>query len=256
MYLSHQYRELARRNLKGKWMRAIGLILICTMVVLVTDIISTLYLQSKNVSSTLIDLTAEIDEKAARAIMISGLIDLLGILIALAFVFAESYVYLSAAYNITPNKAGFLQNLKRAAESATFSLYLYIRILLWTLLLIIPGIIKALSYSMATFIKLENPELSYNQAIERSMQMMHTNKFNLFCLILSFIGYFIVVALITGILGLFIGTLAATLLTTISVAILYIYVMTAVALFYRNLKGEDIKQLDALNSVPGVPAEL
>lgn len=63
--------------------------------------------------------------------------------------------------------------------------------LLWALLLIVPGIIKALSYAMTPFILRDHPELQYNAAIEKSMAMMDGHKADLFWLYLSFIGWFI-----------------------------------------------------------------
>ena len=72
-------------------------------------------------------------------------------------------------------------------------------IFLWTLLLIIPGIIKSYSYSMAGFIMSENPEISAKEAMEMSMKMMNGNKFRLFCLRLSFVGWFILGILTLGI---------------------------------------------------------
>lgn len=68
-------------------------------------------------------------------------------------------------------------------------LLVYIYTILWTLLLIIPGIIKSLSYSMVPFVLKDNPELSFNAAIERSMAMMEGHKWELFCLWLTFIGW-------------------------------------------------------------------
>lgn len=60
---------------------------------------------------------------------------------------------------------------------------------LWSLLLIIPGIIKAYSYSMTAYILYDNPDLNYDRAIDKSIDMMHGQKWNLFCLDLSFIGW-------------------------------------------------------------------
>lgn len=98
-------------------------------------------------------------------------------------------------------------------------------ILLWTLLLIIPGIVKSYSYSMAGFIMSENPEISAKEAMEMSMKMMDGNKFRLFCLRLSFIGW-----MLLGIL-------------TFGIGFLWIipYMNAATAAFYdevsRNVKG-------------------
>ena len=75
----------------------------------------------------------------------------------------------------------------------------YVYIFLWTLLLIVPGIIKGLSYSQTAYVLKDNPELSYNAAIERSMAMMDGHKWEFFLLCLSFIGWALVVIVTLGI---------------------------------------------------------
>ena len=70
---------------------------------------------------------------------------------------------------------------------------------LWTLLLIIPGIIKALSYSMSYFISKDHPEYSVDQCITASMRMMDGHKMDLFLLMLSFIGWILLSILTLGI---------------------------------------------------------
>ena len=75
--------------------------------------------------------------------------------------------------------------------------------LLWSLLFIIPGIIKSYSYAMTIFCMKEDPQYGiYNEAIERSMMIMEGNKMRLFLLDLSFIGWFILGLIPCG-LGLF-----------------------------------------------------
>lgn len=71
---------------------------------------------------------------------------------------------------------------------------------LWSLLFIIPGIVKAYAYSMTPYILEENPELSANEAIDRSRFMMRGHKFDLFWLQLSFIGWFFL-CIFTGGIG-------------------------------------------------------
>ena len=74
----------------------------------------------------------------------------------------------------------------------------FLRILyetLWSLLLIIPGIVKGYSYSMTPFILAEHPELTASRAIELSQQMMEGHKAELFFLDLSFIGWNLLAAL-------------------------------------------------------------
>ena len=120
-----------------------------------------------------------------------------------------------------------VQQLFSGFKNYVSSLALYLLILiftvLWTLLLIIPGIIKAYSYSMSWYILADNPDMPANQARKKSMQLMKGNKWRLFCLHFSFIGWYLLGILTLGILYLWITP----------------YINTAVAEFYRNLIKED-----------------
>lgn len=74
---------------------------------------------------------------------------------------------------------------------------------LWTLLFIIPGIVKGYEYKMIPFLLAENPDMDYKEAFARSKEMMNGQKWNTFVLELSFIGWFILDILTLGILGVF-----------------------------------------------------
>lgn len=74
---------------------------------------------------------------------------------------------------------------------------------LWSLLFVIPGIIKSYEYRMIPYILSENPEVSRKRAFEISKQMMKGNKWDTFVLDLSFIGWQILSGLTIGILGIF-----------------------------------------------------
>jgi len=90
---------------------------------------------------------------------------------------------------------------------------------LWTLLLIIPGIIKGYAYAMAPFIMAENPEMRPREALRASCEMMDGHKAELFFLELSFIGWGILSVLTLGIGSLWLNP----------------YIQAAHAAFYRNL---------------------
>jgi uncharacterized membrane protein len=72
-------------------------------------------------------------------------------------------------------------------------------IFLWTLLLIIPGIIKAYSYSMVPYILADNPNIGVKKAIALSNEMTMGHKFDMFVLDLSFIGWYLLGAIAFGI---------------------------------------------------------
>lgn len=74
---------------------------------------------------------------------------------------------------------------------------------LWTLLFIIPGIIKSYEYRMVPYLLSENPNMDWHEALERSREMMKGNKWNVFVLDLSFYGWILLSALTFGILAIF-----------------------------------------------------
>lgn len=81
---------------------------------------------------------------------------------------------------------GYFSHWKTTAAARFLQgLYVY----LWSLLFIIPGIVAGYSYAMTGYILAEHPELTASEAIARSKQVMYGNRFRLFCLQLSFIGW-------------------------------------------------------------------
>lgn len=88
---------------------------------------------------------------------------------------------------------------KRFLKSFLLYLLVNLYLFLWTLLFIIPGIIKSFSYSMTYFILNDHPEYTANQAITESRHMMNGHKMDYFLLCLSFLGWFILSILTVGI---------------------------------------------------------
>lgn len=74
---------------------------------------------------------------------------------------------------------------------------------LWTLLLIVPGIIKSYSYRMIPYLLAEDPMMSFTEAKERSIEMMDGEKWDTFVLDLSFILWFILSVFTLGLVGIF-----------------------------------------------------
>lgn len=76
-------------------------------------------------------------------------------------------------------------------------------IFLWSLLLVIPGIVKSYEYRMVPYILSENPEIDNREAFRLSRNMMDGEKWNAFVLDLSFIGWHILSCFTLGLLDLF-----------------------------------------------------
>ena len=146
--------------------------------------------------------------------------------------FGISYYFIS----FTRGKKPILEDLFKGFSNfgKTFISYLLIVIftLLWTLLLIVPGIIAAISYSMTFFILVDNNEMSGQDAIRKSKELMMGNKYRYFCLGCRFMGWFCL-----GILSLGIGFLW-----------IVPYFMSSNAGFYQSLIQPKISQSDPLSN--------
>lgn len=96
-------------------------------------------------------------------------------------------------------------------------------IALWSLLFVIPGIVKSYSYAMAPYILQDDPSKDWKIALNESKEMMKGYKWQLFCLDLSFIGWYIV----------------GFLCCCVGVIFVEPYVLIARANFYMALKAKN-----------------
>lgn len=93
---------------------------------------------------------------------------------------------------------------------------------LWSLLFIMPGIVKSYAYAMAGYIKNDNPDLTSAACIAESQNLMHGNKMKLFLLDISFIGWYLLGALCFG----------------VGVFLVLPYHQMARTIFYESLVGD------------------
>ena len=85
-------------------------------------------------------------------------------------------------------------------------------IMAWSLLFLIPGIVKSYEYYFVSYILAENPDISVHRAFEISKQMTKGYKMRIFLLELSFVGWYLLGALCLGVGVLFVNPyLTATL---------------------------------------------
>jgi uncharacterized membrane protein len=166
-----------------------------------------------------IGLIVAVISAAAGAVPVVGSVAT-AIVLAPAFTIATIMIYLKLTQGVKPEIKELFAHFDKfwAAFKVSFLAGLYT--FLWSLLLVIPGIVKSYSYAMSLYILAENPELSAREAIDRSKAMMDGHKMELFVLTLSFIGW--------------------ALLGTLTMGILYIwlipYFSATMANFYNSIK--------------------
>ncbi|MGN0708115.1 MAG: DUF975 family protein [Faecalibacterium sp.] len=76
-------------------------------------------------------------------------------------------------------------------------------IALWSLLLVVPGVIKSLEYMMVGYILADEPEIGMMDALRKSKQMMMGHKWDAFVLSLSFLGWELLSVVTLGVLDIF-----------------------------------------------------
>ena len=131
-------------------------------------------------------------------------------------------VYLSFVRTRDMRLSQLFEGFQRFVNAFLAYLLRAIFILLWTLLLIIPGIIAGLSYGQTFFILADNPDMEGLAAITKSKELMRGHKWRLFCLGCRFIGW--------TLLG----------IITLGIGFLWIvpYFQTCLTIFYEDLKRQ------------------
>ena len=213
MQLNSELRAQARERLEGQW----GTFVLMTFLMLVIQTI----LQIPGYIGSLLEILSPENVLASLSFSnISNILSLLalplswGLTVSLLRNHREESVDLENLFD------GFRGGRYTRVFCALFLVQLFT--ILWTLLLIIPGIMKAFSYALTPYIIMDEPELTARQAITRSCEIMQGRRWKLFCLSLSFIGW--------GILS----------LLTFGIGFLWLapYMNASIAAFYEDARAE------------------
>lgn len=204
-----EMRQKGRTALKNKWGVAIGVTIIHVLIVCALTIPYRIFL-SKIGSSKILGTT--------------------GVVILVASIFVQAALTLGLNNSfikiIKGEEVGvetLFSRFNYILKATGLSLLIALKVFLWSLLFIVPGIVAAYRYSMASYLMAENPEIEVVEAIEKSKEIMKDKKGRLFTLQLSFIGWFLLGSLTFGILNLFYVTP---------------YYLSAMAAFYKIAKNE------------------
>ena len=156
----------------------------------------------------LIAVTLVIGAITAVATFLAGLIPGVGMAVSLivtpAFALSTIRIYLMVVRGGNPEIKDSFSGFDDffSAFKVTFLVGLYT--FLWSLLFIIPGIIKSYSYSMSMFVLADNKGKSARECIAESKAMTEGHKMELFVLDLSFIGWYLLGSLTCGIAYLYV----------------------------------------------------
>ena len=143
------------------------------------------------------------------------------IILAPMFMLSMARVFLKLTEGTKPGVKDIFSGIDNIFNAVILELLVGLFTFLWSLLLIVPGIIKAVSYSMSFYVLADNPGMTSQEAIKESMRITKGHKLDLVVLSLSFLPWFL--------LG----------MVTLGIAYIYVvpYVSTTMANYYKELKA-------------------
>ena len=228
MLKSKELREKAWESLKGKYWMAFA-------VIFVTGLIASIGNAFVSFGQQLGEVLGMVEPAELDSTMAIGALVLSGVVITSAIIGALFSIFVTNAITVGVNNYFIKNTDSKPSFKDAFSgfkvkygrnigtlLLVGIKTFLWTLLFIVPGIIKSYEYSIIPYILADDPEISSKEAFKKAKQMMRGNKWRLFKLNFSFIGWFALCILTLGI-----GTF-----------FLIPYVEAANAEFYVELKNK------------------
>ncbi len=212
MKYAQDFRGIARNALKGKWRLAAFVGFLATLMgggIGVRSVSSNWSSSSESSSSIFEQLPSiDISPRAMKIILIALLLLLVWMIVLIVISGAATLGY--AVFNLKiidgedVSTHDLFSRFNRLGDGFWMNFGVGLYITLWSLLFVIPGIIKSYSYSMTPFIMAENPDMKVDAAITESRRIMDGNKWRLFCLNFSFIGWQFL-CLIPDIIGLLIS---------------------------------------------------
>ena len=225
---SKELRKKAWESLKGKYGKAFLATIIVSIIISIAGAFTMFSEQLVNIVSRV--KPEEMDnDMVIGAIAISGAAILLSLVGLFMGFFVSNIVSLGCcSYFIknTGSKPALSQIFSgfktRYGRNVKTLLLMDVKLVLWSLLLIVPGIIKSIEYSIIPYILADDAEISSKDAFKKAKEMMKGNKWRAFKLGLSFIGWELLCVLTLG----------------LGVLFLMPYVEAANAEFYVELKNK------------------
>lgn len=266
MKCAADFRELARNALRGKWAIAVLTGFLASLMgagIATSGGGSSSSSNSNSASNLFQDFQATEFWMQFRTILIAAIVILvIWVIITIIIGGAAKLGYAIFNLKLVDNKEVAVSDLfsqfHRLGDGFCMNFLVGLFTFLWSLLLVIPGIIKSFSYAMTPYILAENPGMTATEAITESRRVMDGNKWRLFCLSFSFIGWGLLCAaptlialavlsskaVISGNIAILLWLIPCSIPSFIGSLFLNPYQEAAYAAFYRDVAGSPTPALE------------
>ena len=173
MILRSELKQNAKNQLKNNWGLAIGIIIVCTLISCIPNLLAII-------------------------------IPIITLVITGPLTIGQCKFFINLANRSNPKFSDLWYGFNNILKAIGVTLLVGIIVSIGTILLIIPGIILSFMYSQVYYIMAENPEMSIIDCLKESSRIMKGHKMDLFVLELSFLGWVILMGITFGIAGLYV----------------------------------------------------
>ncbi len=181
-----ELKTAAKENLDGKWLVAIAVTVVAFLLVEAFTLGN-----GGNSSFRFIIENGELVRVNDTNRTMHNLMSIVDLIIGGPICFGLGAFFLKLSRNETAEFTDMFSGFSFFRTNFVLHLLTNIFTFLWALLLVVPGIIAAISYSMAYYIAYDNPGISGLEAIRMSKEMMYGHKMRFFEMWLGFLGWFI-----------------------------------------------------------------
>ncbi len=202
MFERKKYKKFAITQLSGRWTVVVLITLCVNILSFIISLPDTMSLIHSGYFSAILSGDIERLNSAVElyANSASYLVSLIILIVNAILLLASLNVYIKMSRSPEPVSFGvFIEGLNDWARAILAILWQTLWIFLWTMLFVIPGIIKSFSYSQMFYIIAEYKEVSVTKAMRISMEITKGHKWDIFVMYLSFIGWDILCSLSLGI---------------------------------------------------------
>lgn len=181
------FKSKALRALKGNWQTALLVSFLAALPMTVAQLYQATQLPS------LVSLTTYEAARAALAAVpastwtVMGLLSGLSLVLTPALALGCNFYFIRRLQKDELGLRGLFSRMGSFGKALLLYLLIYVKTFLWSLLLIVPGVMAALRYSLAPFYLAEDPKLSVLEALRKSKETMRDKKLTLFMLDVSFL---------------------------------------------------------------------
>ena len=188
MFISpYVFKSKALRALKGNWQTALLVSFFATLPLTAVQLF-----QATQMPSMVSLVTQEAAQAAVAAIAPQtwvwlGLLSGLSLVLTPVLTLGCNFYFIRRLQKEEMGFRGLFSRLAIFGKALLLYLLIYVKTLLWSLLLIVPGLMAALRYSLAPYYLAQDPTLSVTEALQKSIEAMKDKKMSLFMLEVSFL---------------------------------------------------------------------